>query len=266
MDHIDQVILPQPALDDALSRPPLKTPLDPPILFKHPGVTVDYPLQKGFWGKPKAWLTAVDQVPVSIRRGECLAVVGESGSGKSTLGRAIADLMGNAKGKAVYIDQHPDAALNPSMTVGTALSEMVRHFTPNLNPTEAKAQALQLLQSVGLEAAHYDRLPQALSGGQKQRVCIARALSAAPTLLICDEILSGLDTDNQTAVLQLLSQLRTTHDLTLLFITHDLSVVATFADRVMVLYKGKLEEQGPVKQVFAHPKSAYTQLLLGARL
>jgi ABC-type glutathione transport system ATPase component len=237
-----------------------------PLVFEHPGITVSYPAKRSFWGKPKHWFNAVDAVPVRVYAGECLGIVGESGSGKTSLGQAIAQHCGYAKGGAVIIDQHPASALNPSLTVGEALLETVRHFSPQLRHQDARQRVAQLLEWVELPQDTISRYPHEISGGQKQRVCIARGLSAAPTLLICDEIVSGLDPINQKAVLQLLKNLQRQRQCAIVFITHDLDVVREISDRIMVMHQGKLQEEQPTELLFRQPQQPYTHQLLAARL
>ncbi len=235
-------------------------------IFEHPGITVTYPKKRNFWGKPKQWFNAVDQVPVRVYAGECLGIVGESGSGKTSLGKAIAEQNGYAKGGTVIIDQHPASALNPSMRIGDALFETVQHFSPLLDREAARKRVVQLLEWVELPEEMYHRYPHQLSGGQKQRVCIARALSANPTLLICDEIVSGLDSVTQQAVLQLLKNLQHQRQCGIVFITHDLDIVRQISDRIMVLYQGILQEEQTTDRLFAQPAQPYTRTLLAARL
>lgn len=263
-----QTIVPvqgMPTTDQVTHTPPAINANAKPI-FEHPGITVTYPKKRNFWGKPKQWFSAVDQVPVRVYAGECLGIVGESGSGKTSLGKAIAEKNGFATGGTVIIDQHPASALNPSMRIGDALFETVQHFSPLLDREAARQRVVQLLEWVELPEEMYHRYPHQLSGGQKQRVCIARALSAHPTLLICDEIVSGLDPVNQQAVLQLLKNLQHQHQCAIVFITHDLDIVRQISDRIMVLHQGVLQEEQTTEMLFEQPAQPYTRTLLAARL
>ena len=243
---------------------PAEYPPAPVILFTDPAVSVHYPAGKNFFGAPAGWLKAVDQVPVTIYKGECLGVLGESGSGKSSLGREIAVRMGGAKGHAVVVSQNPQAALNPRMTAGAAIMEplLIHHFAKNKK--DAREKALELLELTALGEEHFDRLPHELSGGQKQRLCLARALAVKPQLLICDEVVSALDLTIQTAILDLLAGLQKQLGLTLLFISHDLAVIRNISDRVLVLCNGKMEEYGPVEEIFSSPTSMYTVSLMNS--
>jgi len=228
---------------------------------------------------------ALRGVSLEIERGEVFALVGGSGSGKSTLGRAILALLrpmpreghvffdGRDIGHmsrsdlrefrrdAQIVFQDPDASLNPRMTVGEALGEVLK-----LNPPKEGRPRLvaELLEQVGLEAVHDRRYPHELSGGQKQRISIARALAVGPRFLVLDEPLSALDVSVQAQILLLLADLRTRHDLTYLFISHDLAIVDNVADRVAVMTAGEIVETGPTSAVFAKPREPYTRSLLAA--
>ena len=236
------------------------------LVFEQKGITVRYPAEHHFWGKTKHWKTAVNHVDMAVYQGECVGIVGESGSGKSSLGQAVAAAMGHAKGGAVLIDQHPGAALNPIMPVGHAVLEAFLHFNPMVKNAEGIERTQALLQSIGLDPSIYHRLPAQLSGGQKQRICIARALTAQPKLLSCDEIISGLDLENQRFVLDLLQQLKAEKNLSILFITHDLDIVRSISDRILVLHDGVLVEAQATSALFSHPQHPYTKTLLAARL
>lgn len=235
-------------------------------MFQSGPVTVRYPVGIQWPFMPKKTFTAVDGAEIKLFPGECLGVVGESGSGKSSLAREVFQLMGGAQAHVAFISQHPHAALNPRMTIGDAVMEplLVHHLASK--KTEARAQALELLASVGLDEGYFDRFPHQLSGGQKQRVCIARALAVRPQALICDEIVSALDLSVQWSILELLERLRQQYQLTVLFISHDLVVIRRICSRVMVMYQGKIVETNTVEQLFNAPQSAYTKELLSAIL
>jgi peptide/nickel transport system ATP-binding protein len=225
-------------------------------------------------------------VDLALERGETLALVGESGSGKSTIGRVLAGLhpawdgsvamdgqaLGPVGGRArevrrrlQLIFQNPDASLNPRRTAGSAVGRPLELFFP-LSGSERGARVVELFGEVGLSPAHTRRFPGQLSGGEKQRVSIARAFAASPELVVCDEIVSALDVSVQAAVLGLLARLQEAHDVSYVFISHDLAVVRAVADRVAVLYRGQLCELGATDDVYRPPYHPYTKLLLDAVL
>jgi peptide/nickel transport system ATP-binding protein len=162
--------------------------------------------------------------------------------------------------------QNPDASLNPRHTVGQILDYALRLFFGHLTPDERRARAIERLEQVRLSEHYLYRFPRQLSGGEKQRVAIARAFAAEPRLVLCDEVVSALDVSVQAAVLDLLAELQGKHGVAYLFISHDLAVVRSIADRVAVLYQGHLCEIGPVQHVFNDPSHPYTRLLLSAVL
>jgi peptide/nickel transport system ATP-binding protein len=230
-------------------------------------------------------VVAADDVSLSIAAGECVALVGESGSGKTTIARCVAGLHEPAAGRITLdgvplaarakarprearrrvqiVFQNPYDSLNPRHRVGDAISRpaVVLRGLPR---HEAEAEVATLLERVRLPARLARRFPGELSGGERQRVAIARALAARPDLVVCDEITSALDVSVQAAVLELLAELRSELGLALLFISHDLGVVASVADRVLVLERGLVVEQGPVERVLARPEHPYTRRLLEA--
>lgn len=228
---------------------------------------------------------AASDIEFSLRRRSCLAIVGESGSGKTTVARAIAGLHPPQAGRILLdaqelsarardrsaeqrrrlqiIFQNPAEALNPRHTVRVALGRPLR-FLLGMSKAEANAEVASLLESVRLPSRLADRLPDELSGGEKQRVAIARALAARPDVMICDEITSALDVSVQAVVLDLLSELRQELGLALVFITHDIGVVASVAEDVLVMRSGCVREQGPTEQVLHSPKDEYTQRLVDA--
>ena len=220
---------------------------------------------------------AVDCVSLQLRSGEILALIGESGSGKSSLARAICGIVTPATGSIrlddaplpdhlrrrtheqrrliQYIFQNPDASLNPRMTVGRILERPLGAFF-GIWRVEANRRSKAILEEVGLDPSCFARTPQELSGGERQRVAIARAVLAEPAFLICDEVLSALDVSIQSRVLDLLQTLRQRRNLGLFFISHDLSVVRQFADRVAVMYRGRIVAEGPRTSLldgFSHP-------------
>ena len=227
---------------------------------------------------------AVDDVSFAIARGETLGLVGESGSGKTTIGRAILGLQPVSDGQILFegrditrasvaerralqgdlraVFQDPFSSLNPRRVIGDALTEPLR--VAGVGREERVRRANEVLASVGLPAGSYDRYPRQFSGGQRQRIAIARALVTDPRLVVCDEAVSALDLSTQAQVLNLLAELRAGADLGYLFIAHDMAVVEFLAQRVVVLYRGKVMEQGATVDVIRSPQSEYTRVLMAA--
>ena len=209
-------------------------------------------------------MKAVDGVSFELHCGETLGVVGESGSGKSTVARVITGLQKptdgsfELRGKVAMVFQDPLGSLNPRMTIRAILQEAISQRQSNKQTIE------QLLQMVGLDAAALDKYPHEFSGGQRQRICIARAIATGPELLICDEAVSALDLSVRAQILDLLEDLKRKLGLSLLFITHDLGVVQHIADRVVVMNRGKIIEEGPCGQVLKAPREEYTRYLLSS--
>jgi len=240
---------------------------------------------RGFFGKQKQF-HALKGVSFTIHKGETLGLVGESGCGKSTLSRVLLGLIPATSGEIRFegkslvgasgrqrrelmkdiqiVFQDPYSALNPTMTIGQAISEPIAFYGLRNSAEERKSRVVELLEKVGLNEQHYSRYPHEFSGGQRQRIVIARALAVEPRLLICDESVSALDVSVQAQVLNLLNQLKSDFGLTYLFISHDLNVVYYMSDRIMVMRSGAIEEIGPADQVFHHPKSNYTRDLLAS--
>jgi ABC-type glutathione transport system ATPase component len=231
-------------------------------------------------------VTAVDDVSVRVERGTSYGLVGESGSGKTTLIRCLLRLTNPTDGQTLFdgtdlgtlnarqlrtvrrrigvVFQNPVLALNPRMRVAESIAEPLRTHTRLRGPELERAIA-KLLDDVGLPAGYGDRLPHQLSGGQCQRVGIARALSTQPDLLVLDEPTSALDVSVQAQILNLLRELRETRQLTYLLISHDLDVIRYMSDRVAVMYRGRVVEEGPTEAVLTAPQNDYTALLLAAR-
>ncbi|MEM7126167.1 MAG: ABC transporter ATP-binding protein [Chloroflexota bacterium] len=229
----------------------------------------------------------VDDISLQINRGETVALVGESGSGKSTIIRSIAGLKSPKMGDITYDDhnlnppvdrrdrdlrrriqlifQNPDASLNPRQTVAEILAMPLRLYF-GATSEEVSLRSHDIIQRVRLGIHYLDRYPGQLSGGEKQRVAIARAFVAEPELVLCDEVTSALDVSVQAAVLDLLTELKREQGVTYIFISHDLGVVRAVADRVAVLYQGRLCEVGPVDDIYSVPHHPYTETLLGAVL
>ncbi|MBM7324692.1 ATP-binding cassette domain-containing protein [Agrobacterium sp. S2] len=229
-------------------------------------------------------VNAVDNVSFTIERGETLAIVGESGCGKSTMGRLVMRLIEPTGGQIDFdgvdlmtlrgeelkqerrrlqlIFQDPSSAFNPRMTVGNVIAEPMK--IAKRSTSEQNERVRELLPLVGLSHEHGDRFPHQFSGGQRQRIGIARALALRPDFIVCDEPVSALDVSVQAQVVNLLKDLQQQFGLTYMFISHDLRVVRHIADRVAVMYLGKLVEYGDKQQVYNNPRHPYTQLLMSA--
>ena len=217
---------------------------------------------------------ALTDVTFHIDHGEIVGLVGESGCGKSTLSKAILGMLDDAKitgeikhytKRPQMVFQDPHGSLNPAKTVGWILEEPLRIFGKYDAP-ERKRRVLDMMTRVGLDHELITHKPNELSGGQKQRVSIATALIQRPRFVVADEPVSALDVSIQGQILQLLLDLRDELDLSYLFITHDLNLCYSICDRVLVMYKGQIVEQGPVDDVYEHPQHEYTKALLDAVL
>jgi oligopeptide transport system ATP-binding protein len=255
------------------------------VLVRGTGLAKHYPAREpGLRGRKLA-IKAVDGVDLELRRGECLALVGESGCGKSTLASLLTNLEPVTEGaievgsdrwgagrrtdrqlrrRIQIVLQDPYAALNPRMTVESILREPFEIHSDLLPPSERSARVDELLEMVGLDPSHRRRYPHEFSGGQRQRLCIARALAVSPEVLVCDEPLSALDVSVQGQILELFRDLRERLGLSYVFISHDLAVVRSIADRVAVMYLGKIVEQGPTEEVYERPRHPYTRALLSS--
>jgi oligopeptide transport system ATP-binding protein len=248
-------------------------------------LTTTFAVGGGLFTRPVA-LNAVNDVTFTLTAGETLGIVGESGCGKSTLGRSILRLIEPSKGRVVWqgqdltrldaaemrkarrdlqiIFQDPIASLDPRMTVGEIIAEPLRVTEPGLTRRERRARIESAMDEVGLAAELINRYPHEFSGGQAQRIGIARAIVTRPKLIVCDEPVSALDVSIQAQITNLLKDLRDRLGLTLIFISHDLSVVRLVSDRILVLYLGRLVEIGPARAVFERPAHPYTRALLSA--
>lgn len=257
-----------------------------PTVLKVENLCVHYPLKKKLFGSTKEFFKAVDDVSFEVKQGEILGLVGESGCGKTTLGRTILQLTPATSGNILLGDtditsykaaelrrmrrdlqivfQDPYGSLNPRLTIGNAILEplQVHHILSNKN--ERKEKVIELLEKVNLKADHFNRYPHQFSGGQRQRICIARALALNPSFLIFDESVSALDVSVQAQVLNLLTDLKQEFNFTSIFISHDLSVVHYISDRIMVMHKGKIVEEGTAAQIWQHPQQDYTKQLIEA--
>ena len=234
------------------------------------GLKVWFPIKKGIFSRTTGHVKAVDGVSFVLHRGETLGVVGESGSGKSTVARAITGLQkptgGTFKlaGKVAMVFQDPLGSLNPRMTVRATLEEAGKRNCRFQTSGKDSASPLDLLDMVGLDETALDKYPHEFSGGQRQRICIARAIASKPELLICDEAVSALDLSIRAQVLDLLGDLKKKLGLSLLFITHDLGVVQHIADRILVMNRGRIIEEGPCGQVLRAPREEYTRCLIAS--
>ena len=245
-----------------------------------------FPSKKNFFGKTTQYVKAVDDVSFVVYPGETLGLVGESGCGKTTLGRTLLRLTEATAGEVLFegrdiltlndkdlkllrkdvqiIFQDPYSSLNPRMTIGNAIMEPMKVHGMLNSDAERKAKVIELLETVSLEAKHFNRYPHEFSGGQRQRICIARALALKPRFIICDESVSALDVSVQAQVLNLLIDLREKFHFTYIFISHDLSVVKFMSDRMIVMNKGVIEEIGTADEIYENPQKEYTQKLISA--
>jgi peptide/nickel transport system ATP-binding protein len=256
------------------------------VVMQVEDLRVWYPSRRTWLGKPVAFTKAVDGVTFEVRKGEVLGLVGESGCGKTTLGRALLRLVEPTGGRIVFEDvdwtgleasalapyrsqiqlifQDPYSSLNPRLRIGRAIAEAMAVQGMGVDERGRKKRVIELLEKVSLRADHYDRYPHEFSGGQRQRIVIARALSLKPSFLICDESVSALDVSVQAQVLNLLNDLRREFGFTVIFISHDLSVIRYISDRIMVMNKGRIEEMGEAEEVYLRPRTEYTKKLLAA--
>ncbi len=240
----------------------------------------------GMFSSGTETVKAVDGVSLEIEKGEILGLVGESGCGKSTLSRTLMQLIPPTSGEVLLngvnlsglsaadvrkcrlefqmVFQDPYASLNPRMTVYSTLAEAIRQRHRHVNKELLEIKVAELMGTVGLDPSQMKRYPHEFSGGQRQRIAIARALAPEPKLIIADEPVSALDVSIQSQILNLLKDLQRDLGLTMVFISHDLGVVHYIADRIAVMYRGKIVEVGTAEEVFHHPKDEYTRRLLAS--
>jgi oligopeptide transport system ATP-binding protein len=258
---------------------------DADVLLEGQGVNVTFNIVEGLFGGQKTELKAVNDVDIQLRRGQTIGIVGESGSGKSTLGRALLKL-NNSTGKVLLdgidmsvisegdmrahrrelqlVFQDPFGSLSPRMMVGQIITEGLLVHEPGLSAKERDQRAIEALQEVQLDPSMRNRYPHEFSGGQRQRIAIARAMVLKPRIVVLDEPTSALDRSVQKQIVELLRDLQEKHNLSYLFISHDLSVVRAMSDYVMVMKHGVIVEEGLTDQVFDAPKELYTRQLMAA--
>lgn len=255
-------------------------------LVKVENLKVWFPAERRMRGTHKRYIRAVDDVSFDIYEGETVGLVGESGCGKTTLGRSLLRLIDPTSGTVHFhgqnlpdlspaqlrhvrkdfqiIFQDPYSSLNPRLSVGNAIHEGMSIHGVGSSIKNRKDLIINILEKVNLSADHYNRYPHEFSGGQRQRIGIARALALNPSFIVCDESVSALDVSVQAQVLNLLNDLKKEFRFAALFISHDLSVVRYISDRILVMYKGKIEEAGAAEDVYNAPQSAYTKQLIAA--
>jgi microcin C transport system ATP-binding protein len=266
---------------------PDPAPLKPqaPLVVETDDLKVWFPIRRGVLRRTVGHIKAVDGVSIAVRKGETLGVVGESGSGKTTLGLAILRLI-SSDGPVVFMGhplqglkfkqmrpyrrdmqivfQDPYGSLSPRMSVSDIVEEGLWVHHPDLSPEERERRVVQALSDVGLDPETRFRYPHEFSGGQRQRIAVARAIVLEPTFIMLDEPTSALDMLIQSQIVDLLRDLQKRRDLTYLFISHDLRVVAALSSRVVVMRGGKIVEEGPAETLFKAPKTPYTRALFAA--
>jgi microcin C transport system ATP-binding protein len=256
-----------------------------PVVVSTDNLKIWFPIRRGFLRRTVGHIKAVDGVTLAIRRGETLGVVGESGSGKTTLGLALLRLI-SSEGPIVFMGkplqglkfralrpfrrdmqvvfQDPYGSLSPRMSVAEIVGEGLRVHDPNLTADQRDGRVVKALREVGLDPETRHRYPHEFSGGQRQRIAVARATVLEPSFVVLDEPTSALDMMIQAQIVDLLRELQRKRELTYMFISHDLKVVAALASHVLVMRAGKVVEQGPAPDVFARPQSPYTRALFAA--
>ncbi|MDU1313341.1 MAG: ATP-binding cassette domain-containing protein [Clostridium septicum] len=261
------------------------------VLLELKGAQTHFPIKSGMFKKPTKFVKAVNDIDLTIYRGETLGLVGESGCGKTTLGKSILQLVKPTGGEMIYdfkgdvgkkdlrklgakemdlarkkmqiVFQDPHSSLNPAFTIYQSLSDPLKKFGVK-DKNDRRMLIGDILEAVNMRREYMDRYPHEFSGGQRQRIGIARALCINPELVICDESVSALDVSIQAQVLNLLKKIKDERNLTYIFITHDLSVVEYISDRIAVMYLGRIVELAETSQIFSNNLHPYTQALLSA--
>ena len=255
------------------------------VILNVKNLECDFLIEKNFF-KKNIYLKAIDDLSFEVRDGITLGIVGESGCGKSTLCRTILSLNKKKSGKITWFNkdidtynikelkefrkkvqiifQNPYESLNPRMTIGNIISEPLNIFRKDLHKKDKIIKVIKAMQKVDLSEILFNRFPHELSGGQCQRVGIARAIINDPKILVCDEPVSSLDLSVQSQILSLLNDLKENLNLTMIFVSHDLSVVKNISDEVMVLKEGKMIEYGLVNNIFNSPQNIYTKELISS--
>ena len=274
------------SLPENLEKPDLKPTTDAQTILELKNLEVYFPVKKGLFRHTVDYIRAVDDIDMTIKAGQILALVGESGCGKTTLGRAVLRLTNPTAGKVIFkgteitqlnsremqayrcqmqvVFQDPQSSLNPRLTIATTLTEPMAAHGIGASYDERIQRAEALLEQVQMKAEHLWRYPHQFSGGQRQRIGIARALCLDPSFIVCDEVTSALDVSVQAEILQLLLSLRDSRQLALLFITHNIGVVEYLSDDMIVMHNGKFVEQGKTSDIINNPQVAYTQKLMAA--
>ena len=259
-----------------------------PVLLQAEDLKINFKVRGGILRRVRSTVKAVDGISFSLRKGRTLAVVGESGSGKTTLGRGILRLLQPQQGRVLLngtdlgsysgselreirarmqvVFQDPFASMNPRMVVADIIEEGMKVHGMGDSREDRQQRVDSLLESVGLDPERKYSWPHEFSGGERQRICIARALAVSPELLLCDEPTSSLDVSVQAQILKLLLDLQKKLGLSYIFITHDLGIVRSIADEVLVMHEGRVAEYGPVAQVLQQPQAEYTRYLLDSVL
>jgi len=272
-------------MSDVRTDRPTEPPVTDDVIVRVTDLKKHFPIMKGLLRRQVGAVRAVDGITFDLYRGETLGLVGESGSGKSTAGRTILQLEVPTDGLVLFdgedisgystskmrpirprmqmVFQNPHSSLNPRMTVASIIGEpLVEHR--KMSKTERSDRIAELLDQVGLDPSHANRYPHEFSGGQRQRIGIARAIALSPEFIVCDEPIAALDVSIQAQVVNLLARLQEELALSYLFISHDMSMVRHIADRVAVMYLGRIVELAPVDMLYEQPKHPYTRALHSA--